>query len=483
MPAADGLAERVRRGARPRGRPLPARADRRQRPGGPPLPARHDGARDQLGHARRLDHRARRAPDRPVAPHRRPLEHAPANADRLRRRPRAAAQRALRERRGAARPVVRAGVRLRRRARALGVRGRGLSRGGRARRELQARAAHDDRPQPRHRGPAGDRAAPDQGGRVGLLRAHVDRPPGAEDVRGGVQAARLDRAPLAALARPRRLPRPPLAAGPAAQRADAQGPHVRADRRDRRRRDDVAARDAGRRAQLGLPLLLDPRLDVRALGPLHARLRVGGERLLLLRRRRRGGRAGAAADHVRDRRPRRAARADARAPRRLRARAPGARRQRRPLAGAARRLGRRARLRLPAHQVARPPARARLADPRQPGRDRDRELEQARPRHLGGPRRRAPLHVVEADVLGRARSRRAARRAAGGLGARDALARDRRRDPRRHLRARARRPRRVHAALRHRRARRVGAAHAARTVPAARATRGSSRPCSRSPTS
>ena len=110
--------------------------------------------------------------------------------------------------------------------------------------------------------------------------------PAPRQLRGGVRPARLDRAPLAALARPRRVPRPPVARRPAALRADAQGPHLRADRRDRRRRDDVAARDARRRAQLGLPLLVDPRLDVRALGPLHARLRLGGERLLLLRRRR-----------------------------------------------------------------------------------------------------------------------------------------------------------------------------------------------------
>ena len=53
--------------------------------------------------------------------------------------------------------------------------------------------------------------------------------------------------------------------------------------------DDLAARDARRRAQLGLPLLLDPRLDVHALGPLHARLRRGGQRLLLLHPRRRHG--------------------------------------------------------------------------------------------------------------------------------------------------------------------------------------------------
>ena len=43
-------------------------------------------------------------------------------------------------------------------------------------------------------------------------------------------------------------------------------------------------------------------------------------------------------------------------------------------AGPARRLGRGARLGLPAYEVARPPARARLADPRRAGRGRDREL-------------------------------------------------------------------------------------------------------------
>ena len=40
--------------------------------------------------------------------------------------------------------------------------------------------------------------------------------------------------------------------------ARAQGAHARADRRDRRRADDVAARGARRRAQLGLPLRLGP---------------------------------------------------------------------------------------------------------------------------------------------------------------------------------------------------------------------------------
>ena len=73
-------------------------------PAGPALPARHDGAGDELGHARRLDHRPRRAADGPVAPQPGPLAHAQAHADRLRRRPRAAAHRPVRQRRGPAQP-------------------------------------------------------------------------------------------------------------------------------------------------------------------------------------------------------------------------------------------------------------------------------------------------------------------------------------------------------------------------------------------
>ena len=70
-------------------------------PAGPPLPPRHDGAGDELGHARGLDHRPRRPPDRPLAPRGRPLRHAPARAHGLRRRPRPPAHRPLRQRPGA----------------------------------------------------------------------------------------------------------------------------------------------------------------------------------------------------------------------------------------------------------------------------------------------------------------------------------------------------------------------------------------------
>ena len=99
----------------------------------------------------------------------------------------------------------------------------------------------------------------------------------------------------------RRVSRSPVADLPPAQCADAEGPDLRADGGDVRRGDDVAAGDAGRRAQLGLPLQLDPRLGLHALGPSLARLRPGGRRLLLLHRGRRLRRPGPAGP-LRDRR-------------------------------------------------------------------------------------------------------------------------------------------------------------------------------------
>ena len=275
--------------------------------------------------------------------------------------------------------------------------------------------------------------------------------PGTADVRRRLQAAGLDRPSLAALAGPRRVPGPSMAQLPPAQRADPQGPQLRPHRRAGRRRHHLAAGDARRRAQLGLPLHVVPRRDVHAVGPLHARVRLGGQRLLLLPRRRGGVRGGPAPDHVRHRRPRRAARDAPRPPQRLRGRAAGARGQRRLRPGPARRLGRDPGLVLPPHEVARPPARPPVADPQAPGGGRAGALARARPGHVGGAGRAQALHLLQAHVLGGGRPRAAARRAARGLGAGRAVGGRGGRDPRRHLRARARRARRVHPALRHRR--------------------------------
>ena len=140
----------------------------------------------------------------------------------------------------------------------------------------------------------------------------------------------VDRRVLAQLARHRALPRPPLARPAAALGARAEGPDLRADGRRRRGADDLAAGDAGRRAQLGLPLHLDARRDAHAVGALLARPRAGrpttssstsptssatadGSLQIMY------GIGGERDLH----------RADARPPHRLRGRAPGADRQRR----------------------------------------------------------------------------------------------------------------------------------------------------------
>ena len=129
--------------------------------------------------------------------------------------------------------------------------------------------------------------------------------------------------------------------------ARAEGPDLPADRRDRGRADHLAPRDRRRRAQLGLPLRLDPRREPHARGALHRRLLRRGRGLRLVHDQlgRRPRRRGLAADHVRDRRRARPLGARARPPARLARLAPGARRQRRLGPDPARRLRRAARTR------------------------------------------------------------------------------------------------------------------------------------------
>ena len=68
----------------------------------------------------------------------------------------------------------------------------------------------------------------------------------------------------------------------AAQLARAEGADLPADRRDRRRAHDVAARDGRRRAQLGLPVRLGARRELDDRGALHRRLPGRGRGLRLL---------------------------------------------------------------------------------------------------------------------------------------------------------------------------------------------------------
>ena len=82
----------------------------------------------------------------------------------------------------------------------------------------------------------------------------------------------------------------------------AEGPHLRAHRRDRRRGDDVAARDARGRAQLGLPLLLAARRHAHPRVAHARRLPRRGPGVARLVAARRGRGRHPAADHVRARR-------------------------------------------------------------------------------------------------------------------------------------------------------------------------------------
>ena len=188
--------------------------------------------------------------------------------------------------------------------------------------------------------------------------------------RGGPAGLR-DRPGLAALARARQVPRPSLARRAAALGADPEGPDVRADRRHGRGADDVAAGIAGRRAQLGLPLHLDPRRDLHALGAARARPRRRGPRLHGLRRAGDRRRRRAPPDHVRDRRREGADREHPRPPQRLHRLEARADRQRRLLAAPERRLRRPARLDLHPLAGARRRQRRALEDRLPAGRGRD----------------------------------------------------------------------------------------------------------------
>ena len=261
--------------------------------------------------------------------------------------------------------------------------------------------------------------------------------------------------------------------------AHARGADLRTDRRHRRRADHVAAGDARRLAQLGLPLLLGARRDAHARGVAHRRLpatkRCAGASGCCARR---PAIPNDAADDVRRRRRAPAHRARAR----LAARATRARRPVRTGNGA------HAQLQLDVYgelldvlwQAARagtPPSAnswslARLLLDVARG-----ALARARRRHLGGARSAPALHALEGDVLGRVRPRDRDGRAGRLRGSGRSVARDPRRDPRRGVRRRATTPS-VGAftqSLRLERARRVGADDPARRLPSRRRSRVSRR--------
>ena len=385
---------------RPQRRPLVDRAGRPEHLRAP-LSARHARDRDDLHHRDR-----QRAPGRRDGLRPRPARPRP----RARRAARGAAPGRGDRRHGRARDGARAASRVRARAPAVPDGG--------------WRRAHLRRPQPDRglgRRSGGHRRLDHacdlhrRRGRARRLRTALGagprRAPGRVRARRRRRSHRRHRRGLALLGgRARRLRR--LAQGARlAQHARAQGPDLPADRRHRRRADLLAARGRGRRAQLGLPLRVDPRRQPDHRGALHRRLlgRGRGVRLLHDELGRRARQRRLAADHVRNPRGARPLRARARAPARLARLAPRARGQRRLEPDAARRL--RGAAQRPAHL----PGQARRAAPRDPGlrrrprRHRRAALARDRLGDLGDARRAASPPVVEGPVLDGARPRGQAR--------------------------------------------------------------------------
>ena len=263
-----------------------------------------------------------------------------------------------------------------------------------------------------------------------------------------------------ALARPGADPRPPLARPDPALGARDQGPDVHADRRDRGRADDVAARrrpGGERNWDYRYTWMRDTTFTLQALHWLN--LDWEADEFMQFVADLEPTEDGVAADHVRHRRPPRPDRVDARRPLRLRGRAAGADRQRRVRPAPERRLRRGARLDPAPHAPQRAPARGGS------GRSSSRRPS-ARPKVWREPdqgiweARGKPQHYVSSKLmcwvaLDRAAQARGDPRRPGAGGE---VARDRRRDPRRHPRARRQRARRPAPALRDRRARRLDAA-------------------------
>ena len=298
LPASPRLGERLRGDARSLGGAVHADPRERHRAKPSALPAGQPGAGDHLADADRLAS-GLRLPGHPAVERRGEILALPSSPRRLRGRGGAVAGRHLRRRRRRADPQLHADVRLRPRARRLELRGGGLRAGQGSLRQPRSRATTDHQPAPRADRPASGRPGSPQGGRERLRGALVGRSR-ATDHRGGPRAGMAHHPDLAPVAEGRHLPGSRVAKLPGAQRPDPQGPQLRAHRGDPRRRHHVASGDAGRGAQLGLPLHLDQGLRLHALGAVHTRVRVGGVRVLRLHARHGGPEP--ASDHVRDRR-------------------------------------------------------------------------------------------------------------------------------------------------------------------------------------
>ena len=350
-------------------------------------------------------------------------------AGRRRRRPHARTHRPLPRGHGRGRAGLRAGVRLRPHAAAAGrwstaSRHTADATGGeqtiRLQTDLQL-GIEGDRVRARHVLDAGEEVycSLSWARRPGLRARHRGRQAAAGGHHAATGATWLGRRPDS---------RPPLVRADPAFGAGDQGPDLHADRRDDRGADDIAARDAGRRAQLGLPLHLDARLDVHPAGPALPESGLGGRRVHAVRRRPRAQRRRLPADHVRHRRPAGPHRVDR--GRAVRATPAPTR------SGSATEPSTSARTTSSARCWTRSCCTPAAASGCRGGcggssqsqaRCAERRLAGAGPGHLGGPRQAAALRLVQAHVLGGPRPGRQAgrdprRRRAGGR-----LARHRRR--------------------------------------------------------
>ncbi len=276
---------RVRGDARSLGGSLPARSGRGDRPRRPPLRPRDARPGDDVADADRVARDPGRPPRRSLVRRHAAGGRLPTAPRRSRGRTRPAAHGPMRERPRRAPDGLRALARLRAGGRELGVRDRGVQPRARADRAGRPAAPAHRRSADGLRGQARAREHDDARRRRAVRRPVVVRPRTAAVLRGRRRPDVADAGVLARVAEPRRVPRPSLADPPAAQCAHAEGPHVRAHRRVDGGGHHLAARVAGRRAELGLPVLVDPGLDVRAVGPVHARVRFGGGRVLRVRRR------------------------------------------------------------------------------------------------------------------------------------------------------------------------------------------------------
>ena len=254
------------------------------------LRAGHERARDDVEDAVGLGRRPRRADD--GAARARGHDHAAhAAAGRRRRRPHAGAHGRVHRGPGRDRARLRAGVRLRARRRPSGrwstATATRPTRAARARRSASrsdlALGIEGDRVRARHVLEPGERAYCALSlGRGARRRRRTSTTP-----RRGSPPRRASGAPGSA---GRGIPDHRWRGPDPALGARDQGPDLHAHRRHGRRAHDLAARDARRRAQLGLPLHLDARRHLHAAGAALAQPRLGGRRVHAVRRRPRADR-------------------------------------------------------------------------------------------------------------------------------------------------------------------------------------------------